>query len=546
MVGGDAGSISGKQAAPGSRCSLGAPDVNASDTHNGGALQQWRCPLGFFSRKLSAVEVKYATFDRELLAAHDTIRHFRELLEARPFQLWTDHKPLVAAFQSAATPTPPRRQRQMAFISEYTTDIRHTPGSDNVVADCLSRPPPPQSPQAGKVQVLAAVAAPAAPAVDLRDMALRQILCQETQQLRGHPNLTVVGRPLGDLTLYGDTSTGTFRPLVPQELRRPVFDAVHGLAHAGTRATRRLLTAAYMWPRMKADCARWVRDCLPCQRSKVHRHIHVRPAHIAVPERRFAHIHVDLVGPLPQSGGHRYLFTIIDRTTRWVEAVPLASTSAADCADALVAGWVARFGVPADLTSDRGAQFTSAIWGELCNRLGIHHITTTAYHPEGNGMVERIHRRLKDALRARCSGQDWLSHLPWVLLGVRAAPREDTAVSPAQAVLGTTLVLPADAGAAAEPLAAPERPLDDFLQTFRETLGAAEYTNSRHNTAANHLSPPTVPAALSAAPAVLVRRDGHVAPLRPSTTGRTACCGGSSFTIPYRWGTEKRLCTCRA
>ena len=106
----------------------------------------------------------------------------------------------------------------------------------------------------------------------------------------------------------------------------------------------------------------------------------------------------------------------------------------ANCARALFRGWVARFGVPAAITSDRGAQFTSAVWADLCQLLGTQHVQTTAYHPEGNGMVERFHRRLKDALRARCAGPDWMDHLPWVMLGIPAMPREDTAITPAQAV----------------------------------------------------------------------------------------------------------------
>jgi hypothetical protein len=99
-----------------------------------------------------------------------------------------------------------------------------------------------------------------------------------------------------------------------------------------------------------------------CQRGKVHKHVHLQPAEIPVPHRRFAHIHVNLVAPLPPSRGHTYLFTIIDRTSRWPEAIPLSSITAADCARALFAGWVSRFGAPATITSDRGAQFTSTLW----------------------------------------------------------------------------------------------------------------------------------------------------------------------------------------
>ncbi|MFO0006952.1 MAG: DDE-type integrase/transposase/recombinase, partial [bacterium] len=90
----------------------------------------------------------------------------------------------------------------------------------------------------------------------------------------------------------------------------------------------------------------------------------------------------------------------MDRTTRWPEAMPMSATSVADCAMALLHGWIQRFGVPTTITSDRGQQFTSALWAATCRLLSITHVPTTAYHPQANGLVERFHRRLKDALRA--------------------------------------------------------------------------------------------------------------------------------------------------
>jgi hypothetical protein len=82
---------------------------------------------------------------------------------------------------------------------------------------------------------------------------------------------------------------------------------------------------------------------------------------------------VDLVGPLPASTGFTYLFTIIDRTSRWPEAIPINATTTVDCANALFQGWVSRYGVPAVITSDRGAQFTSSLWAALCGLLNIQH-----------------------------------------------------------------------------------------------------------------------------------------------------------------------------
>jgi len=110
--------------------------------------------------------------------------------------------------------------------------------------------------------------------------------------------------------------------LVPESLQKQVFDHVHSTAHPGRRATKRLISARYVWANLAKTATAWACNCLDCQRAKVIRHVHVRPDHITIPGRRFSHIHVDLVGPLPESHGFTHLFMVIDRTTRWVEAIP--------------------------------------------------------------------------------------------------------------------------------------------------------------------------------------------------------------------------------
>ncbi|BHF62655.1 hypothetical protein SprV_0200564000 [Sparganum proliferum] len=97
-------------------------------------------PLAFFSQKLQPVQTRYSTFSRELLAIYLAIRHFRHLLEGREFSVHTDHKPLTYALKAKPDRYSPREFRHLDYISQFTSDIRYVRGSDNVVADALSRP----------------------------------------------------------------------------------------------------------------------------------------------------------------------------------------------------------------------------------------------------------------------------------------------------------------------------------------------------------------------------------------------------------------------
>jgi transposase InsO family protein len=409
--------------------------VDASGTHVGAALHQrvrgqTARPLAFFSAKLEPAQQKYSAFDRELLACYLAIRHFRWMLEGRKFYVLTDHKPLTFALHRVSDAWSARQQRQLSYIAEYTSDLRHVAGADNVVADALSRP-------------AAAIAAPATSAVDLRVIARDQASCADTQQLVKDGSLKIESVQLDNVQLLCDVSTSAMRPLVPVQHRKAVFAAMHELAHPGARASRRIISARFVWRGCAADVTRWCRDCVGCAKGKVQAHCKTQVEPIHIPAARFRHVHVDLVGPLPvSSGGHSYVLTIIDRTSRWPEAVPLTSITAERCADAFVEGWVSRFGVPDTVTTDRGTQFSSATWACLARTLRFRHIMTSAYHPQANGMVERLHRQVKEALRARGCGAAWADHLPWVMLGIRAAPKEDSNVSPARMVYGTELLLP--------------------------------------------------------------------------------------------------------
>ena len=142
-----------------------------------------------------------------------------------------------------------------------------------------------------------------------------------------------------------------------------------------------------------------------------------------IPDNRFDHIHVDLI-KLPSVRGFQYCLTVIDRTSRWSLAVPLHNMQAVTVAKALYSDWICGFGTPLTITSDQGMQFEAALFSSLAQLIDAKRISTTSYHPQPNGMVERLHRTLKAALM--CSPQTpWLDLLPTVLLVLRMTFKDD-------------------------------------------------------------------------------------------------------------------------
>ncbi|CAH8648714.1 unnamed protein product [Schistosoma haematobium] len=408
--------------------------VDASDVAIGAVMQQnisgsWQ-PLEFFSRRLTTTETRYNAFGRELLAAYCAIKHSRHAVEGRQFILFTDHKPLTYVLHTKSDRYSPRECRHLDYISQSTRDIRHIQGKSNCVADALSRI------QTNAV-TLPVLDLPAMAAAQANDPSCTKAPRSTSLQYQEVPLATTSG------TILCDTSTGLPRPIVPSAYRRLVFDALHGLSHPGIAATLRPIAARYVWPSMNKDVRMWAKQCLQCQRSKVHRHVAAPIGTFATPDARFDHVHLDIVGPLPPSHGYDHILTCIDRFARWPEAIPITSITAETVAHRFVERWIALYGCPSTVTTDRVQQFESALFSSLTRLLGTERIRTTAYHPASNGLVERFHRQLKSALRAH-ENDDWHETLPLVLLGIQTSLKADIQCSAAELVYGTTLRLPGE------------------------------------------------------------------------------------------------------
>ena len=449
--------------------------TDASTVSVGAVLQQyvsgqWQ-PLAFFSKKLSTTESKYSAFDRELLAIYLAIKHFRFFVEGRDFVIFTDHEPLTNALLSK-TDRSPRQSRHLDFISQFTSAIHYVKGIDNTVADALSR-------------------LDECSAIDNSEIDLPTLSRMQKEDLELKTLLEDKARPKGskfelrelsfiDHKLFCDVSIpGKIRPYLPEPSRLTIFRKLHSLSHPGSKASRKLIAARYFWPSMNQDVGKWAKNCIPCQKSKVHRHTKSPIGKFDLPTCRFEHIHLDLVGPLPPSNGNIYLMTIVDRFSRWPEAFPIPDMTAETVAKVFVSNYVARFGIPLRITSDQGTQFLSHLFRELSNLIGSHNINTTTYNPKANGLVERFHRTLKASLKARENTVHWSQEIPLVLLGIRTAVKEDLKCSPAEMIYGQALKIPGELFIKSSSPAPADNDTSDFVIKLRKNMQNVLPTDSR-------------------------------------------------------------------
>ena len=408
--------------------------TDASSIAVGAVLQQkvhdiWY-PLAFFSKKLNKSQQLSSTFARELLAIYLSCKHFNHWLEGNSITIFTDHKPLLGAFNKPLDRPNQQESRQLSFIAQYSPTIKHIQGTDNIVADTLSRP---QIDCIASMSVLSHSIRNDLIDAQKSDDSLKNIL-------RNNDTSLVIQLVDG---IYCDTSMNIARPFVPVSLKKRIFDQIHNLAHPGIKQSIDLISKRFVWISMKKDIKDFANACEHCQMAKITRYNKTVIENIPNDVPKFSSVHMDIVGPIPQNKGYSYLLTIIDRYTRWPEAIPIKDTRAETVANAFIAHWISRYGVPDVVVTDRGSNFESCLFNNLLKRIGCQHKRTTAYHPKSNGLIERFHSTLKSALR---NGQEhtWLDRLPFVLLGLRVSFKAELSCSPSDMLYGYSIKLPVD------------------------------------------------------------------------------------------------------
>ena len=245
---------------------------------------------------------------------------------------------------------------------------------------------------------------------------------------------------------YRDDS-GTHRQIcVPMGLRQEVMRVAHDTPMAGHLAaqrTRERLWNDFYWPGMCGDIRRYCQSCDRCQRICPKSRVKKAPlGKLPLVSTPFERVAVDLIGPLiPASEeGHKWVLVMVDYATRYPEARALKNIDTENVAESLLDMW-SRVGISEQVLSDRGTQFLSEVMIEVHRLLSIKGLTTTPYHAQCNGLVERFNGTLKTMLRKLCDEKPntWHRYLSACLFAYREVPQESTGFSPFELLYGRTV-----------------------------------------------------------------------------------------------------------
>ena len=221
-------------------------------------------------------------------------------------------------------------------------------------------------------------------------------------------------------------------PVLPESLRADAIKLCHDIpaaGHQGFEKTLEKLRYTAYWVGIAQEVETYCRECSKCQRSKLSmpQQAPLTSMPIGKPWQMIA---VDILEVPRSLKNNHYLLVVQDYFTKWVEAIPLPDQTANRITRELTKLF-STYGQPEILHSNQGRNFESAILSQTLQAFGVQKSRTTAYHPQGDGMVERFNRSLLQLLRSYVDTQDdWEYYLPLVLYAYRTAVHSSTGASP--------------------------------------------------------------------------------------------------------------------
>jgi transposase InsO family protein len=386
-----------------------SPFILQTDASAGGLgaiLQQDGHVIAYASRVLNKAECNYSVIQRECLAAVYGMKQFRHYLLGRPFELWTDHEPLKWL---ANQKLEGMLGRWALALQEYSFTVVYRRGSQNTNADALSR-----RRETGMATLPTAVtrADMQTPLSDIlaaqkQDQVIK--LVAQALKLSSHPATIDWRKPslrrysqlwaqllLKDGIVWrhytpGPTSDAVTVPVLPAALQKEALQQCHDSPQAGHQGAQktlyRLRRMAY-WVNMAQDVECHCRECTVCQQTKPTMPMRVQMTNVPI-GRPWQMIAMDILEVPVSSNNNRYLLVVQDYFTKWADARPLPDQTASRITTELV-DLFTTYGVPEIVHSDQGRNFESAIFQQVLKAFGVKKTRTTAYHPQGDGMVERF------------------------------------------------------------------------------------------------------------------------------------------------------------
>ncbi|XP_062593536.1 uncharacterized protein K02A2.6-like [Saccostrea cucullata] len=396
-------------------------------------------PIAFASRTLSPAETKYAQIEKECLASVWACEKFeRYIIGLDSFKLITDHKPLVPLINTQALDrTPVRCQRLLMRLRRFNPVAEHVPGKNLVVPDTLSRSPLTGNTEDTEEEVNLYVdcVVENLPISDQRlerirlatadDPELSEVLKKTQNWWPDHErSLKAEIRPYfsarSELSVWNGILMYRDRIVIPEALRPETLQDIHS-GHLGLNKCRERARGAVWWPGISTDIERTVKSCEFClvHQPKQNR----EPLKTTVlPDRPWQKIAADLC----ELQGKHFL-VVTDYFSRYLEIAYLDSLTSAHVIGKLK-NILARWGIPEELVTDNGTQFTSDSFKKFAAKYGFAHTTTSPHYPQANGEAESAVKTAKRILQ-----QD---DIFVALMAYRSTPISTTGVSPAELIMG--------------------------------------------------------------------------------------------------------------
>ena len=237
--------------------------------------------------------------------------------------------------------------------------------------------------------------------------------------------------------------------VLPMQCRKAVLQLAHEVplaAHLGKNKTAKRILSRFYWPTLYRDVEEFCKCCRICQKASRLKGSKAPLIPLPIVTEPFRRVAMDIVGPLPRTvSGNRYILVMSDYATRYPEAVPVKAIDAEHIAEELVKIF-ARVGIPEEILTDQGSNFTSQLLAEIYQLLHVHPIRTTPYHPQTDGLVERFNKTLKEMLRkvAADDGANWDKWVPYLFFAYREVPQDSTGFSPFELLYGRAVRGPLD------------------------------------------------------------------------------------------------------